>query len=151
MAGQTVAATGIDSKEREGRQGKADPEELFVAALSSCHMLWFVSLARAERIRVTSYEDEAEGSMDGTRFTRVVLRPRVEFKETSTTRPAIASTTRPTSAASSPIPSAAQSRWFLDGEPVNPGPLSDVKVLDLSRLLPGGFCTLMLADPAPRS
>ena len=29
---------------------------------------------------------------------------------------------------------------------MNPGPLSDIKVLDLSRLLPGGFCTLMLAD-----
>jgi len=29
---------------------------------------------------------------------------------------------------------------------VNEGPLSDIKVLDLSRLLPGGFCTLMLAD-----
>ena len=53
---------------------------MFVAALSSCHMLWFVSLARAERIRVTSYEDEPEGTMDGTRFTHVVLRPRVEFE-----------------------------------------------------------------------
>ncbi len=29
---------------------------------------------------------------------------------------------------------------------MNPGPLSDIKVLDLSRLLPGGFCTLLLAD-----
>ncbi len=80
MAEQAVAATGMDSKDREGAEGKADPEELFVASLSSCHMLWFVSLARAERIRVTSYEDEPEGTMDGTRFTRVVLRPRVEFE-----------------------------------------------------------------------
>jgi organic hydroperoxide reductase OsmC/OhrA len=84
MAGQTVASTGMDSKHREGaadsQARRADPEEMFVAALSSCHMLWFVSLARAERIRVTSYEDEAEGAMDGTRFTRVVLRPRVEFE-----------------------------------------------------------------------
>ncbi len=80
MADQTVAATGMDSKDREGASGKADPEELFVASLSSCHMLWFVSLARAERIRVTSYEDDPEGTMDGTRFTRVVLRPRVAFE-----------------------------------------------------------------------
>jgi len=83
MAGQTVAATGMDSKDRDGaalQAGRADPEEMFVAALSSCHMLWFVSLARAERIRVTSYEDEPEGTMDGTKFTRVVLRPRVEFE-----------------------------------------------------------------------
>ena len=83
MADQTVAATGMDSKKRDGASpgsGRADPEEMFVAALSSCHMLWFVSLARAERIRVTSYEDEPEGTMDGTRFTRVVLRPRVAFE-----------------------------------------------------------------------
>jgi organic hydroperoxide reductase OsmC/OhrA len=50
-----------------------------VASLSSCHMLWFLALARAEKIRVTSYEDEAEGTLDGIRFVRVVLRPRVAF------------------------------------------------------------------------
>jgi organic hydroperoxide reductase OsmC/OhrA len=53
---------------------------MFVAALSSCHMLWFLALARKRRLRVTSYEDDPEGTMDGTRFTRVVLRPRVEFE-----------------------------------------------------------------------
>jgi organic hydroperoxide reductase OsmC/OhrA len=52
-----------------------------VASLSSCHMLWFISLARAERQRVTAYEDEAEGTMDATRFTSVVLRPRVSFDQ----------------------------------------------------------------------
>lgn len=62
-----------------GDPSKADPEELFVASLSSCHMLWFLALARAERIPVTSYEDEAEGTMDGSRFTRVALRPQVVF------------------------------------------------------------------------
>ena len=62
-----------------GNPSKADPEELFVASLSSCHMLWFLALARAEKIGVASYEDEAEGEMDGKRFTRVVLRPRVAF------------------------------------------------------------------------
>lgn len=51
-----------------------------MALLSSCHMLWFLALARAEKIGVESYEDEAEGTMDGTRFTRVVLRPRVSFE-----------------------------------------------------------------------
>jgi organic hydroperoxide reductase OsmC/OhrA len=64
-----------------GDPAKADPEELLVAALSSCHMLWFLSLSRARRLRVTAYEDDAEGTMDGTRFTRVVLRPRVEFEQ----------------------------------------------------------------------
>ncbi len=62
-----------------GDPAKADPEEMFVAALSSCHMLWFLDLARRERLRPLSYEDEAEGEMDGRRFVRVVLRPRVTF------------------------------------------------------------------------
>jgi organic hydroperoxide reductase OsmC/OhrA len=65
-----------------GNGAKADPEELFVASVSACHMLWFLDFARRERLRVASYEDDAEGSMDGTRFTRVVLRPRVAFDET---------------------------------------------------------------------
>ncbi|HEX5375894.1 MAG TPA: OsmC family protein [Solirubrobacterales bacterium] len=42
-------------------------------------MLWFLALTRAEGVKVASYEDEPEGTMDGTRFTRVVLRPRVAF------------------------------------------------------------------------
>ena len=63
-----------------GDPAKADPEQLFVAALSSCHMLWFLDFTRRKRLRVTSYEDEAEGTLDGGRFSRVVLRPRVELE-----------------------------------------------------------------------
>jgi organic hydroperoxide reductase OsmC/OhrA len=44
-------------------------------------MLWFLDLARRERLRVTTYEDDAEGTMDGTRFTHVALRPRVAFAQ----------------------------------------------------------------------
>jgi organic hydroperoxide reductase OsmC/OhrA len=77
LAGQTLAAS--SAAEFGGNPDKADPEEMFVASLSSCHMLWFLALARAERVRVTSYEDDPEGTMDGTRFTHVVLRPRVAF------------------------------------------------------------------------
>ena len=51
-----------------------------MASLSACHMLWFLDLGADERLRVTTYEDAAEGTMDGTRFTRVVLRPRVAFE-----------------------------------------------------------------------
>jgi organic hydroperoxide reductase OsmC/OhrA len=43
-------------------------------------MLWFLDFSRRERLRVRSYEDDAEGTMNETRFTRVVLRPRVEFE-----------------------------------------------------------------------
>jgi ribosomal protein S18 acetylase RimI-like enzyme/organic hydroperoxide reductase OsmC/OhrA len=60
LAGQRVAASG--APEFGGDPGKADPEEMFVASLSSCHMLWFLALARAEGVKVTSYEDEPEGT-----------------------------------------------------------------------------------------
>jgi organic hydroperoxide reductase OsmC/OhrA len=77
LAGQTLAAS--SAADFGGNPDKADPEEMFVASLSSCHMLWFLALARAERVRVASYEDDPEGTLDGSRFTRVVLRPRVAF------------------------------------------------------------------------
>ena len=94
-----------------GDAAKADPEELLVAALSTCHMLWFLSLSRERRLRVISYEDAAEGTMDGTRFTRVELRPRVEFEEEpEPRRDRRAATTRRTSAASSPTRSTSPSR-----------------------------------------
>jgi organic hydroperoxide reductase OsmC/OhrA len=72
LAGSCMPALGGDSE-------KADPEELFVAALSACHMLWFLDFARRERLRVLSYEDRPEGMMDGMRFLEVVLRPCVRF------------------------------------------------------------------------
>ena len=61
-----------------------DPEEALVAAVSSCHMLWFLDLARRAGFAVASYEDEAEGALekcaDGkVRITRVTLRPRIAF------------------------------------------------------------------------
>ena len=77
LAEQVLAAS--SAHDFGGDSTKADPEELFVASLSSCHMLWFLALARAEKIRVATYEDEAEGTLDSTRFVHVVLRPRVVF------------------------------------------------------------------------
>jgi len=62
-----------------GDPTKADPEKLFVAAVSSCHMLWFLDFARRERLRVVAYDDQPEGTLAGDRFSRVVLRPRVDF------------------------------------------------------------------------
>jgi organic hydroperoxide reductase OsmC/OhrA len=78
LADQTLA--GSCSAHWGGDPGKADPEELFVASLSACHMLWFLDFARRERLRVVAYEDEPEGLLDGQRFTEVVLRPRVVFE-----------------------------------------------------------------------
>lgn len=65
-------------------EANVDPEEAFVASLSSCHMLFFLSLAAKRRLVVDSYTDQAVGLMekgdDGkTRITRVTLRPQVKF------------------------------------------------------------------------
>ncbi len=61
-----------------------DPEEAFVASLSSCHMLWFLSLAAQAGLRVDRYADDAEGVMaknaqGKVAITRVTLRPAVKF------------------------------------------------------------------------
>ena len=40
-----------------------DPEEAFVASLSSCHMLFFLSIAAKKKLVVEKYEDHAEGTM----------------------------------------------------------------------------------------
>ena len=61
-----------------------DPEEAFVVSLSSCHMLWFLSIAAKRGFLVESYRDEALGTLakdgDGKlAMTRVTLRPEVRF------------------------------------------------------------------------
>ena len=61
-----------------------DPEEAFVASLSSCHMLFFVDFARRDGWVVDAYVDEAEGELgkraDGkTAMTRVTLHPLVTW------------------------------------------------------------------------
>jgi organic hydroperoxide reductase OsmC/OhrA len=61
-----------------------DPEELLVASASTCHMLWFLDLARRAGLDVASYRDEARGTMgkgsDGrVMITRIVLDPQIAF------------------------------------------------------------------------
>jgi organic hydroperoxide reductase OsmC/OhrA len=61
-----------------------DPEEMFVASLSSCHMLWFLSIASARKFCVDSYVDNASGIMarnaEGKMaMTVVTLKPYVTF------------------------------------------------------------------------
>lgn len=63
-----------------------DPEEAFVASISSCHMLWFLALAAKQGFVVESYDDAASGVMgpneDGRKaMLEVVLRPAVRFAE----------------------------------------------------------------------
>ena len=62
-----------------------DPEEMFVASLASCHMLWFLGLAASRGFCVDAYTDDAVGTMARLQpagplaMTVVTLRPRVQF------------------------------------------------------------------------
>lgn len=61
-----------------------DPEEALVASVSSCHMLWFLSLAQGAGFEVASYRDEAVGRMGKDdrgkiAITRITLSPTIVF------------------------------------------------------------------------
>ena len=61
-----------------------DPEEAFVASLSSCHMLWFLSIAAQAGWQVDDYQDDASGLLGRNAqrqmvMTEVTLRPAVRF------------------------------------------------------------------------
>ncbi|RYV50884.1 OsmC family protein [Pengzhenrongella frigida] len=68
-----------------GDPARYSPEQLFVASLSECHMLWFLHLAARDGVVVVGYEDEAVGTMrvesaGAGQFINVVLRPRVTVR-----------------------------------------------------------------------
>ena len=67
-----------------------DPEEGFIAAVASCHMLWFLSIAASRNFVVDRYEDEAVGFITPLAgapgrevLGRIVLRPAVTFAPAS--------------------------------------------------------------------
>lgn len=65
-------------------EANVDPEEAFVASLSSCHMLFFLSIAAKKGYAIDSYTDNAVGIMaenDAGKMsmTKVTLRPQIEF------------------------------------------------------------------------
>ncbi|MEV0703786.1 OsmC family protein [Saccharopolyspora sp. NPDC050389] len=69
-----------------GDPGLHNPEDLLVASLSECHMLWYLALCSTSGIVVTSYRDDASGAMledpdTGGHFTEVVLRPQVTITD----------------------------------------------------------------------
>jgi organic hydroperoxide reductase OsmC/OhrA len=77
--GKPVVAGSSDPAFR-GDRSRYNPEELLVASLSACHMLWFLHLAAEAGIVVESYADDASGRMEerpdgGGHFVEVVLRP----------------------------------------------------------------------------
>src|SRR4051812_33344048 len=67
-----------------GDGSRYNPEELLVAALSSCHLLWYLHLCAVNKVVVVDYEDNASGLMqenaDGSgQFLGVDLYPRVRI------------------------------------------------------------------------
>ena len=71
-----------------GDPTRHNPEELLVASLSSCHMLWYLHLCAVNGVIVIEYSDSAEGTMaestDGSGyFEEVILKPKVVVKNDS--------------------------------------------------------------------
>jgi len=71
-----------------GDASRHNPEEMLVAALSACHMLWFLHLCADAGVVVNSYKDHPSGSMGPnssgkTVFTEVVLCPDVSLADAS--------------------------------------------------------------------
>jgi organic hydroperoxide reductase OsmC/OhrA len=81
-AGKIAPVAGSSDKNFLGDPARYNPEELLVASLSACHMLWFLHLCAVAGIVVTDYRDAATGRMgehaDGAgEFTAVTLHPEV--------------------------------------------------------------------------
>ncbi|MEA2824820.1 MAG: hypothetical protein QOF03_1302 [Alphaproteobacteria bacterium] len=81
-----LAVPASAAPEFRGDATRVNPEEAFVASLSSCHMLTFLALAAKKRFSLDSYSDEAVGYLEKNEkgqlaMTRVVLRPQVQWSQ----------------------------------------------------------------------
>jgi organic hydroperoxide reductase OsmC/OhrA len=71
-----------------GDPARYNPEEMLVASLSTCHMLWYLHLCAVNKVVVLEYEDHAEGTMEetadgGGRFVEVTLKPQITVTKES--------------------------------------------------------------------
>ena len=87
IAGKPVIVGSSDPHFR-GDASRYNPEELLVAALSACHLLYYLHLCADAKIIVVDYQDSATGKMvetpdGGGHFTEVVLKPRVVISDDS--------------------------------------------------------------------
>lgn len=88
--GKAADIPGSSDPAYRGDPSRYNPEELLVAALSACHMLWVLHLCARAGIVVTDYEDDAEGEIElapdgGGRFRCVTLRPRIAITDAART------------------------------------------------------------------
>lgn len=82
------AIAGSSEPAFRGDSDRYNPEELLVASLSGCHMLWYLHVCANAGVCVTGYTDRAEGRMtvrdDGAgQFTEVILRPEITVTPSS--------------------------------------------------------------------
>lgn len=80
--GERATIFGSSDPALRGDSARWNPEQLLVAALSQCHLLWYLHLAAVAGVIVTAYADAPTGTMveeasGSGRFTEVVLRPTV--------------------------------------------------------------------------
>ena len=71
-----------------GDASRYNPEEMLVASLSACHMLWYIHLSAVNKVVVLDYEDQASGTMEetddgGGRFLEVTLKPHITITRES--------------------------------------------------------------------
>jgi organic hydroperoxide reductase OsmC/OhrA len=95
ILGKSAPLPGSSDPAFRGDPARYTPEELLVASLSACHMLWFLHLCADAGIVVTEYEDVASGAMsehaDGSgEFTMVILRPRAVIADSARIADALA-------------------------------------------------------------
>jgi organic hydroperoxide reductase OsmC/OhrA len=77
--------TGSADPAFRGDAEKYNPEDMLLASISACHMLWYLHLCADARLVVTAYEDSAEATMeiakDGRgQFTEALLHPKVTLR-----------------------------------------------------------------------
>ena len=93
--GKAQAIPGSSDAHFRGDATRYNPEELLVASISACHMLWYLHLCADAGIVVLSYTDTGQGTMvedpnGGGRFTEVVLHPRATITRAEQAQEALA-------------------------------------------------------------
>lgn len=86
LPGKKHTIQGSSDPAFRGDPGRYNPEELLVASISSCHMLWYLHLCAVNKVVVVDYTDEAIGVMEESkvgsgRFAKVTLYPKIRVTD----------------------------------------------------------------------
>jgi organic hydroperoxide reductase OsmC/OhrA len=89
----SVTVPASSAPDFKGEAARVNPEEAFIAALSSCHMLTFLAICTKRKFSLDAYRDEAIGFVEKNELgrlavTRVVLRPQITWSQGVTVSPA---------------------------------------------------------------